>query len=147
LLNSPDEKTSIKVSTGNGLSYQILRKEKILLNSSKIGVELERGTFPNKNPKIIDTKHSSVNQYIKPPYGMNSEINGQYNELIIDFENNFSVIFRAYNEGIAYWIVSNFKEDIIVNNELIEYNFETNPTVYFPKIKSFLMLLMIILTR
>ncbi|RLD69400.1 MAG: glycoside hydrolase family 97 protein [Bacteroidetes bacterium] len=137
ILNSPDEKITVKVLTEENLSYQIRWKEKTLLNSSEISLELEKGTFPGKKPKVVNTKQKSVNQFINPPYGMNSEITGQYNELRIDFENNFSVIFRAYNEGVAYRIVPSFKEDIIVNNELVEYNFETNPTVYFPKVKSF----------
>lgn len=137
-LESPNGKISVKVKQSNSLSYKVLWKDKSLLNSSVIGINIKQeGILPAKNAKVSGKSFNFKHETIMPPYGMNRRIVNEYNELQLDFGNKLSVLFRAYNDGVAYRIITNFDKDIIIENEQVEYNFASNPTVYFPKVNTF----------
>jgi len=137
-LESPNGKISIKVEQSNSLSYNVLWDGEILLDSSVIGINLKQeGMLPAKNARVTGKSFNFKHETIMPPYGMNRKIINEYHELCLSFGNKLSVLFRAYNDGVAYRIITNFENDIIVENEQIEYNFAADPTVYFPKVNSF----------
>ncbi len=62
----------------------------------------------------------------------NSTIENICNELTLTFEGSFAVVFRAYNDGVAYRFVTSIREPITVASEEIEYRFDKNHNVYFP---------------
>ena len=54
-------------------------------------------------PKIKTTKPRAVNQEIVSPVPQkSSRIRENYNELKLEMEGNYAIVFRAYNEGVAY---------------------------------------------
>ncbi len=67
-----------------------------------------------------------------------SKVIDHCNELSIDFKGDYSLVFRAYNDGIAYRWLINREGEIIVNNEISTFNLSANDSVYFPEEESFL---------
>src|SRR5207249_5577123 len=85
---------------------------------------------------VQSIRPQSVNEIIEAavPY-QRKNIPDVYNELIIQFRKNFNLVFRVYNDGIAYRIASKFKGSITVKNETALFQFEKGANVYAPLIQ------------
>ena len=59
----------------------------------------------------------------------------EFNELSIQFSNHFAVIFRAYNDGIAYRIRTSFSDSITVIKETAAFKFMENAHAFAPVIQ------------
>ncbi len=69
---------------------------------------------------------------IYPLYGKFKELDDSYNEVIIDFD-LYSLIFRAYNEGVAYRFITEMEGKIIIVDEIANFNIPSNPSVILPE--------------
>jgi alpha-glucosidase len=91
---------------------------------------LTDGTVWGANPKLKNKKAQSINQKISTPIYKKSEIEDIYNELVLNFKGNYSLVFRAYNQGVAYRFSSIIKDDIDIKNEEVNLNFsQDNQTI------------------
>lgn len=135
-LKSPDGKLITSIVVDEKISYSISHQKDIILNPSPISIELDNGQSFGINSKLKNTKVSSVDQTIESPFYKRSRIRDNYNEIILNFKEDFSLIFRAYNEGIAYRFVSTGRKDFIVKNEEAIFNFEEDYNAYIPYVKS-----------
>ena len=63
-----------------------------------------------------------VDQTIKAPLYKKAEVLDKFNELTLKFK-EFSLVFRAYDDGIAYRFVSHKEEPYNVDHETAEFNF------------------------
>ena len=139
VLKSPDGKLSAKVENNNGLRYTFSFNETNILENCEIAINIDGELFPSKNEKIINFRNSEIKEKIFPPVSQKtSVIENQCNELLLVYANNIWVDFRAYNNGFAYRIISNFDKQIRVVNEIVDLNFSQNFSIYFPEEESFI---------
>ncbi len=135
-LFSPDKKIEVLIHTVPTLTYEIAVNGKQVLKPSPIAMKIDGRTIPEKNATIKRRSQNSVNKTIKPVIKEKfNTIQDHYNELVIDFKNNYSLIFRAYNDGVAYRFKTNFANNVRVDGETIRYNFPENYEILFPKDK------------
>lgn len=127
---SPGSKLRVVIETKDSLSYQVLFNEKEIIKPSVIGLDVE-GKILGVNPKIRTINSRSVNETIEPLYGKFKSLSDNYNETRIDFEGDYSLVIRTYNEGVAYRFITNLGEKIIVNNEIVNVNIANDPAVIF----------------
>jgi len=135
-VKSPDEKMEIIVTVDNGTQYEIRYGEAQLIAPSPIGLNLNDGTVIGKGT-VKNTESLSVNDSVQVLIGKDKSIPEIYNELTIHFNENYDLIVRAYNEGIAYRWITSLPDSIIINNEDFVFNFTDDPTVYFPEATTF----------
>ena len=128
-LTSPDGKLQITVSIGQQISYSANYNGKELIAPSAIGMQLQDGPDLGASPRLRKENTSEVNQELKPLYGKRAVIPDHYKELRLDFRGNYAVIFRAYDEGLAYRFVTSFKDDIVVKQENDAFNFPADYAV------------------
>jgi len=131
---SPDNKTEIRVAVGENINWSVLYENEVLINPSKLALELDNGTVLGEMPKIKKAKNTSVNSEIEATIPVkNRLIEEKYNQLTIDFAGNYSVTFRAYDDGVAYRFETSLKDDeLVIKNEVVEYNFPDNFQVAWP---------------
>ncbi|MBZ5856605.1 glycoside hydrolase family 97 protein [Flavihumibacter profundi] len=130
-LTSPDKRTEMKISISENIRYSVLRDGKVLITPSSISMTLNNGEVLGAKPQVSNLKSNTVNRTINTFYGTNSEVQDNYNELVIKFKNNYSVSFRAYNNGVAYRFLTNINSEIIIKNEEASFNFSNDPKAYF----------------
>jgi alpha-glucosidase len=53
----------------------------------------------------------------------------------LKFREKFSVVFRAYDDGIAYRFETSYPDSLQVNDEVAHFRFDPKSTVYFPQIQ------------
>ncbi|HQH41600.1 MAG TPA: glycoside hydrolase family 97 N-terminal domain-containing protein, partial [Bacteroidales bacterium] len=137
-ISSPDKKIVVNVTTGNKLLYSISYQGKILLDPSPISLTLSDGKVLGQNIKLAKSPSvRSVNSQVKPLYGMAEVYPDVYNELLMDFTGGYSVVFRVYDKGVAYRLVTSFPGTIQVKNEEAVWNFPEKYQGYFHRVNGF----------
>jgi alpha-glucosidase len=137
-ISSPDKKIMFKISTGREITYNLYYNSKAIITNSPIAMTLDNNNILGKDSKVKNTDKREVDEEIIPVLKIKSRvIRNQYNELTINFRENFSLIFRAYNDGAAYRFITNLKNDIKVYSEKVTYNFDKNYKIFFPEEESF----------
>lgn len=129
-LKSPDAKLSASIVIDNAVSYSISHLDDVMLSPSAISMQLTDGISFGINPRLSGTSTRSVNEIINTPIYKKSQIINRFNELTLRFKGDYSIIFRAYNDGIAYRFVSTKKNQFTVANEQAEFNFPSDTKGY-----------------
>ncbi|MDP4224736.1 MAG: glycoside hydrolase family 97 catalytic domain-containing protein, partial [Bacteroidota bacterium] len=57
-----------------------------------------------------------------------------YSLLNISFRNPFKAEFRVYDDGVAYRILTSFRDSIRVKEEIATFSFPGKPSVFFPEV-------------
>lgn len=135
-LSSPDQKITIKIFIGTDLNYDLLADEKVLISNGVIDMQLYGEVFLSGHLSVKSTNTKTVNETIIAQIPVSRKnIPNNYNELTIQFKSNFAVIFRAYNDGVAYRIATSFKDPITVVNETAAFNFIQGAHAWAPIIQ------------
>lgn len=137
-ITSPDQKISVNINTEKEISYSIEYQEKKILNNSPLSITLYDGKVLGLNSKLSKSSLNSVSRKVKPLYGMASSYNDEYNEVKLDFKEAFSVIFRVYNNGVAYRFITSKNGKIKVKDEQVAYNFAGDTKASIHKADGFL---------
>jgi alpha-glucosidase len=135
ILKSPDGKLQVKVEVNNKISFSVSHEQTEVVASSPVSMTLADGTVWGVNPKLKNKKAQSINQKISTPIYKKSEIEDIYNELVLNFKGNYSLIFRAYDQGVAYRFSSAEKNSIFVRNEEVNLNFSQNNEAIVPYVR------------
>lgn len=125
-LQSPDQQIRIRIKTTDRTYYAVDFQGKEIMWYSPISMTLADGKALGEYPKVRQAKTNTINGNIKPVWGTRSEIPENYNELILQMEGNYALIFRAYNDGVAYRFQTSLPGEIKVANEEVAYRFLEN---------------------
>ena len=131
-LASPNGRLEAVITAGPNLSYSIMCNGELVLAPSQIGLKIHSGVAIGESVKVKRVKRTTVNTTIPTKFYFRDEIKDHYNALRIDFAQNYAVEFRAYDEGVVYRFVTNFKNDFILENEIAEFAFAKDYKGYFP---------------
>lgn len=132
---SPNGKIKVSVEISNALRYVVFYENKIVLNASVINLTLGDGSSLSGKiavNKLMRRFNNSVILSQVPEKRKN--IPDLYNELTIRFKKPISVVFRVYDDGVAYRFLTHFDDSIIVREETAEFNFPANHPVYFSQV-------------
>ena len=134
-INSPDGKIRVVVEATDKVFYSVYYNGNLLLAPSVINMILADGTTLTGKLKFRKTSsrriHSNI---ISPVPEKRINIPDVYNELTIRFRQPISLVFRVYNDGLAYRFLTHLADSIIIKDEIAEYNFPDNHPIYFPEV-------------
>ena len=130
-VKSPDGSIEAVVNTDKKITFSVLADGKEMLKDVEIAMNTDKGVFDG-SVKLATVKNSSKDDVIKPVYGLNSTIKDRYNQLELDFK-TFKVLFRAYDEAVAYRFVSNMgKGEMKVLSEKLNLNVKADCPMIAP---------------
>jgi alpha-glucosidase len=138
-LRSPDQRIEVRIRLADRIRYDVLLNGKPLLQDSMLSVKTSSTTF-GLNPRVKDAKNRSVDQWIEPVVRQKfAKLREKYNEVRLEMEGNYAVVFRAYNEGVAYrWETALPQPQEKIYSEEVSLNFAGDYNAYYPKEDSFL---------
>ena len=125
-LQSPDGKITVTVEADEQLTYAVTHGKTCVLAPSAIGMTLADGKQLGQKPVVKNAKTRSISQWVKTQLYKRAEIPEIYNELTLTLKGNYKVIFRAYDEGVAYRFETDFRKPIIIENETADFNFDAD---------------------
>jgi len=131
-VSSPDANIEVTVEADKlGLSYRVDYRSKPLVLQSGLGLDLCRGGFQ------IRKKSTRRSRGIwHPVYGERAEIPDNYNELSLDLEagensqHRLRLLFRAYDEGVAFRYTIVDGGSFTINAEKSEFHFPAGAMAY-----------------
>src|SRR6266851_4124535 len=137
-LLSPDKRIEVRIRTADRFSYDVLFKGKVLLQNSTFSIDIDHNTL-GLQPKVNATKERSYDGTLEPPVRQKfAKVRENYNELRLTMDGNYAVIFRAYDEGVAYRLETSLPQaEVKVYGEEVSLNFAGDYHVYYPKEDSF----------
>ena len=136
LVQSPDNELKVNISVGNTIEYSVSHNGDLMIANSPISMSLTNGMSFGVNPRIAKLSTKTLNDTITASVYKRKEITDTYNELILKFKEGFSLVFRAYNDGIAYRFVSDLKKPFEVKSEEVNFNFPTDQKAYIPYVQN-----------
>jgi len=122
-LSSPDGKLKATVNVGDHITYSLTHESTVVLSASPVSMTLESGETLGKAPKGVKARTSRVNRTIASPFYKKSTVSEHYNELALSFNGNYGLVFRAYNDGLAYRFTTSRKGELTVTEEECTLNF------------------------
>jgi len=126
VLRSPDNRTIVTV---DGFKYSVIVDGKRMIAPSAIGMTLTDGRVYGGDAKLVKASRQSADQIIRTPLYRKSSVRDNYNQLTLRYK-EFDLIFRAYNEGIAYRFVSKSKTSFGVKSETADFSFPDDWKMY-----------------
>lgn len=129
-LASPDGKLKTEITVGKTTEYAVSHNGDLMLEKSPVSMKLSDGRIPGTNAKVKKTNKKSVNESIDAEIYKKAKVENNYNELSILFSGDYSLVFRVYNDGMAYRFETNFKKPFTVENEQAVFNFPGNPKAF-----------------
>ncbi len=137
-LSSPDGRTVIKIVIKEDIQFSVIRNGEEIISPSVISMTLNDIGVLGDYAEVEKAIRKTIQQEHFPVVRQKSNLIFEHcNELLIHFLGNFSLTFRAYNEGVAYRFTTKFDENIKVGLEMFTINLPRNYFIYFPEEESF----------
>jgi alpha-glucosidase len=131
-VQSPNKTITLKVNIDKTISWAVDCNKQTVITPSVISLTLQGEAPLGVNPSVKTSKINTVNSIISASVYKKKNITDNYNELTITFKDNYSLLFRAYNDGVAYRWVLNRPGEVVVSNEDARFNFDANYAAYIP---------------
>lgn len=137
-LLSPDKRIEVRIRTAKGIRYDVVFKGQALLQDCALSLDIEHKTL-GPDAKVLKSKERSSDQVLEPVVRQKfAKIRENYKELRLEMEGAYAVVFRAYNEGLAYRFETSLpQEQVRVYKEEANFNFPGDFIVYYPQEDSF----------
>ena len=137
-LLSPDRRIEVRITASDRVHYSVLVKNNLLLRDCTLSLKVDRVTL-GVGPKVKASKQRSIDQEIEPVVRQKfAKIRESFNELRLEIEGGYAVVFRAYNEGMAYRLETALpQQEVKIYDEDAGFNFAGNYRAYCPKEESF----------
>lgn len=133
-LSSPDGKLSVTVSVGNNITWAVSQDGEPVTTPSPISLTLADGQVLGKNAKVAKASRKSVDTKFATPVYKKSEVENRYNEITLHMKKDWSLVFRAYDDGAAYRIVMGGKGKKTIADEEAVFNFAGDYNAFVPYI-------------
>ena len=122
VLKSPDGRIVVNVDLSAKIYYAVNFGAIPVLKASPLSLELGDGTVLGAKPVLREARHREQRGNFTLPWGRRKVVADEFNELELSFEGAFAVVFRAYNDGVAYRFRTARNGELIVRAEELQWN-------------------------
>lgn len=133
-LLSPDGKMSVCVQVGDGIIWSLNHSGDAMIKDSPISMTLSDGVVYGDGDKVVKVIRRSVDDLVKAHIYKKSHVKDTFNEMTLKFK-EFSLIFRAYDEGVAYRFISHSKKPFEVISEQAVFAFAQDWNMWVPYVR------------
>lgn len=133
-LRSPDAAIEVRVTAGERLSYDVAVSDTPLVAGATLAMTIDGRTL-GRAPAVLGVARRSHDGTVRPPVRQKAEVLiDRYNELRLECEGGFAVVFRAYDEGVAYRFETTLPQPTVtVDAEEAVFRFTHDFVVYYPE--------------
>ncbi|PYV52361.1 MAG: alpha-glucosidase [Acidobacteria bacterium] len=137
-LRSPDTTIEVRIRTAGEIRYDVVLNGRAVLENATMSLDIEHTKLGIK-PRVHDAKQRSYDQTVEPVVRQKfAAIRDRYNELKLSLDGGYAVVFRAYNEGVAYRFETSLgQKQVKIYGEEANFRFSSNFVVYYPQEDSF----------
>ena len=133
-VTSPNGQLTAQVEVGTVIKYSLKDASQQLVLPSAIALKTDRGTWGENSHLRRAVKTTHRGQIAAFAYKRN-EVSDCYNQLRLQFKEGFDLIFRLYDEGMAYRFASTLKSEVTINDEQAQMRFARDWKAQIPYVR------------
>ncbi len=131
-LFSPDQKNRITITAGDRIRWSVQHGEITVLSPSTVAIEQVGAAFLPGATAVLRVKQQMIRDSITTVAYKKDRVINTCNELVLECKGNYSIVFRAYNDGVAYRFITRFPGETVINREEAVFNFPGDPLIHIP---------------
>jgi alpha-glucosidase len=137
-VRSPNGRIAIRIEVGDRIRYDVAVNGKTLMAGATLSMRIDQATL-GQQPKLRAAKPRRVDQTIEPPVRQKAAtLRDRFNELRLELDGRYAVVFRAYDEGVAYRFETSLPaREVKVYAEEAVFNFAGDYRVFYPREEGF----------
>ena len=137
-LTSPNGAIVVDVRLGDRIRYDVTVNETPILKDATLSLKVDDATL-GLAPRLKAATPGAHDGMLHPVVRQKAAaFRDHYNELRLDLEGDYSVVFRAFDEGVAYrWETRLPAAEVKVYTEEVALNFTDNFITWYPEEESF----------
>lgn len=121
-VKSPDAQVELKVTIADDIRYDVVSHGQTMMSANKVAMKLRNRTLGEK-PVLLSSKVTGVEETIEPPFKLKyAKVENNHNLLTLTFKGGYKILWRVYDDGVAYRFVTDLRGDIEVMEEVAEFN-------------------------
>ncbi len=132
MAKSPDGKIELTVTSSPNLSWSVKHQNDVMIAPSEMTMTLATGEVLGKDVQILSSANVPMKESIQTSLYKKKIINNEYRQLTILCKSNWGVVFRVYNDGVAYRFFTKRKGDMTVVSEESNFNFNADYPCFIP---------------
>ena len=134
---SPDNRIRLIVNTEGQISFAVQIDNQVVIENAIISMTMDKGRVLGVDPIVKDVKTEAKEEVFDPQIAhKDAHIESKFNELTMLFKGGYQVVFRVYNDGVAYRFIDNYKNSKQVYDETMTLKFPEGTNTYFPQEES-----------
>lgn len=135
-LESPDGRLAVTVTIGDEITYSLSHDGILLVGESPVSISLADGDVLGHGRMPSKVIENSVRESFKAAIYKKNTVENNYNEIVFKYK-EYSVIFRAYDDGMAYRFVIDSKNPFKVTSEQATFNFPDDWKAFIPYVRDY----------
>ena len=134
-ITSPDGTLKVTVTIADDVRWSVEDDGKRIIAPSKIAMQIGQSEVWGEKPSLRKATVGKIDEVIPSPLYKKSEVDNRCTTLTLAFKGDYAIELRAYDNAAAYRFVSTRKGDYTVKNEVSEWDFAEDNTVYGSYVK------------
>ncbi len=134
-VKSPNGKIDMMLQAGEKISWSVKHENTEVIAPSTVSLTLDNGTVLGNNPRVLSVETSKINASFSTPVYKKKSVVDECNQLIMRFSDNYGLIVRAYNDGVAYRFFTGKKGSITIKSEEANFNFSKDHKAFVPYVR------------
>ncbi len=135
-LQSPSGKITTAIVCSDQLNFSISYDGKEVLSKSPVSMSLGDETVWGPKANVSKAVRGSNESIVESPFSQSATMPDCYNSLTLRMKGNWSIEFRAYDDGVAYRFASTRKKPYEIVCEQTEFNFPADYTASVPYVRT-----------
>lgn len=130
-VRSLDGNITLHIEVGGKTQWAVQYKGQQIIAPSAISLQLQNEVLGDR-AVITSSKAEKVRNSINAVNYIKAVIPDEYNQLTLNCKDNYGIIFRVYNDAVAYRFFTTKKDSVIVKNEEANFNFTDDYPAFIP---------------
>ncbi len=122
-LESPSKDIRVRIQFTDKIYYAIDFKGHTVMWFSPLSLSLQDGQVLGRNPKVLRKSTRQIDELISTVWGIRKTVPNAYHELLLEMEGDYSLVFRVYDDGVAYRFRTHLDQTIRVTAEEVGFRF------------------------
>jgi alpha-glucosidase len=134
-VSSPSGAVQVNVDVAATLRWSCSFKNRPIVAPSSISLALQSGEVLGASPKVASSKTDKIDTKFAAFFYKKDFVEDKYNQLTLNCKGDYGVIFRVYDDGVAYRFFTKRKGDLIIKSEEANFNFENDYKSFVPYVR------------
>lgn len=135
-IKSPDGDIKLAIHAESRIQWSMYHKGQPIIAPSAISLSLQDRIL-GENAMVESAETKKVNTWFTAVNYSKARVPDVYNQLTLTCKDDFGIIFRVYDEAVAYRFFTTKDKDIIIQNEKATFTFTADHEAFIPYMQDY----------